>query len=421
MRTVKVFYVLLSVVIGVACFYGLLFIAFSVGDGLLTQKDPAGVCLVLLAMLFGVGGYLALGVKIDRRLVPLALALMIAAIFFTLPIIQTLDDLKDNHKKSYASKHQDDYIVQLNSILQKDDLPMELDSKSSNFDTLYKGNSIWLNFEKANEEPVTEADVNMLLTLLPEVDRDVRIRISFGVYNSDYAGRESSMGFMLDQDKVPENCTISDGYEYLCAKYAANFVPVPSKAVYSTSSRINDSLPEFTFTVYGVKKEPLSSANQIVITNKEASGEIIQELPFNETSTSDTETFGFIMEDMNFDGYLDIRIQADTPAAPNIPYDCWLWDANNSKFIRNSYLEEIQSPEFDTQKQIITSIGRSSASEHFWEEYKYIDGIPTLMKRTEEEINQPQKIIHTVVWELVNGELEITEDYKEAYVDPEGL
>ncbi|ULO05555.1 hypothetical protein H1230_21065 [Paenibacillus sp. 19GGS1-52] len=215
MRIVKVFYVLLSVVIGVGCFYGLLFIAFSVGDGLFTQKDPAGVCMVLIAMLLGVGGYLALGVKLDKRLVPLALALMIATVIFTLPIIQTLDDLKDKHKKSYASKHQDDYIVQLNSILQKDDSPMELDSKSSNFDTPYYDNSIRLNFVKSNEEPITETDVDRLLNLLPEVDREISIRISFGRYNSDYAGRELSMGFTLDQDKVLERSNRAHGYALL--------------------------------------------------------------------------------------------------------------------------------------------------------------------------------------------------------------
>ncbi|QWU13802.1 hypothetical protein KP014_17740 [Paenibacillus sophorae] len=51
---------------------------------------------------------------------------------------------------------------------------------------------------------------------------------------------------------------------------------------------------------------------------------------------------------------------------------------------------------------------------------KYINGIPTLMKRTEEKINSQQKTVHTMVWEIVNSEFKLTEDYNEPYVDPEG-
>lgn len=119
---------------------------------------------------------------------------------------------------------------------------------------------------------------------------------------------------------------------------------------------------------------------------------VFQELSFEETNTLDNQSFGFVIEDMNFDGYPDIRIQEDTPAAPNIPYYCWLWDVNSSQYVRNYDLEMITSPEFDSEKQMITSFGRASAAEHYWSIYKYIEGVPTLIKNTTETIDLDNKI-----------------------------
>lgn len=185
--------------------------------------------------------------------------------------------------------------------------------------------------------------------------------------------------------------------------------------LFKTKSRIHTSLPEFTFRIYGFKKEPLNSANKIVISKKDEKERLVQEIKFDKTETPDDESFGFVIEDMNFDGYSDIRIQQDIPAAPNIPFYYWLWDVDSSQFVPNTDLEMITSPEFDFEKKIITSFGRASAVEHFWEVYKYIDGIPTLIKETYEVIDPDNEVVHTTVTELVNNEMKLTEKYDEPW------
>ncbi|MFE4710375.1 MULTISPECIES: hypothetical protein [unclassified Paenibacillus] len=95
MKTIKIVYLLFSIVVGIACFYGLLTIAFSTGDGLLSHKDPALATWTGIAVVLGVGGYLFLGIKLDRRLLPSALALMIFGLFAGLPALQLFDSLRD--------------------------------------------------------------------------------------------------------------------------------------------------------------------------------------------------------------------------------------------------------------------------------------------------------------------------------------
>ncbi|OBZ12009.1 hypothetical protein A8L34_17000 [Bacillus sp. FJAT-27264] len=324
MKTIKIAYLIFSIVIGIASFYGLLTIAFSTGDGLLSHKNPALATWTGIALVLGVGGYLVLGMKLDRKLLPSALTLVIFGLFVGLPALQLFGDLKDTWKKYYASKHEHPYLVQIDRIIQNSNLPMKLNLKSSNYDSLYYEGSISLNVEKTTEEPVAKTELNTLLNLLPEAAKDIHIRVAFGSYSSEPGMQEPRVSFTISPDKELENCSASPGYESLCYRYDKDTGFDPTEVLYSNSTSINAALPPFTFTVYGVKKEILSTVTRITVTNPDDKDKFIQELIFDETSTQDDHAFGFVLEDMNFDGYLDVRIQADTPAGPNIPYYCWL-------------------------------------------------------------------------------------------------
>ena len=70
----------------------------------------------------------------------------------------------------------------------------------------------------------------------------------------------------------------------------------------------------------------------------------------------------FIIEDLNFDGYRDLRLMADRPAGPNIPYLYWLFDPQQSQFERNEALEQVTAPEVDEANQQLISNWRSGAA-----------------------------------------------------------
>src|SRR5215211_5221367 len=61
----------------------------------------------------------------------------------------------------------------------------------------------------------------------------------------------------------------------------------------------------------------------------------------------------FIVEDVNFDGYNDIRLLQFLPAAPNLPYYYWLYNPAKQNFQPQKDLEEITSPTFDPIEKLI--------------------------------------------------------------------
>jgi len=193
-------------------------------------------------------------------------------------------------------------------------------------------------------------------------------------------------------------------------------IPEPGLAVIHEFSKIHPDMPESLFKVYGqVVTQDLYSADTIEVYEAGQPEKLLQQLSLA-TSTRDGTTLGLVLEDMNFDGYLDIRIQADSPAGPNIPYYYWLWDQKKGKYMANTELEFITSPEFDHDSQTIQSMVRDYSGLFIENTYRYVEGVPTLIKRVEWELNPANDLWHVTVKELRGQQLVITKQYEEAMV-----
>lgn len=64
---------------------------------------------------------------------------------------------------------------------------------------------------------------------------------------------------------------------------------------------------------------------------------------------------GFEVLDLNFDGFLDIRVLRAAPAGENKSYQNWLWSNEEGKFVAAPGLDDIVSPKFDADDQEIVS------------------------------------------------------------------
>lgn len=178
--------------------------------------------------------------------------------------------------------------------------------------------------------------------------------------------------------------------------------------------KIHPSLPEYLFKVFGERKGSTIYANKIDIYKISEKEEKIQEIIFSDARTLDDRQIGTYIEDMNFDGYKDIRVQCGTPPGPNIPYFYWLWDKDSSEYKKNKELEELTSPEFDYVNKVITSFNRGSVASYREREYKYIDKRLTLIKETERVAAPEIKGWHVTIKELINNELQVTKKFDEA-------
>jgi hypothetical protein len=113
----------------------------------------------------------------------------------------------------------------------------------------------------------------------------------------------------------------------------------------------------------------------------------------------------FIIEDIDFDGYNDIRLLQFIPAAPNLPYYYWTYNPITQKFQRQKALEEITSPDFDAKNKLIYSFWRGSCCDHGHSTYKYINGKPTLIE--EAEIKEEEGKVIATLKKLVNGKMKL--------------
>jgi hypothetical protein len=113
----------------------------------------------------------------------------------------------------------------------------------------------------------------------------------------------------------------------------------------------------------------------------------------------------FIVEDINFDGYNDIRLLQFLPAAPNLPYYYWTYNPATQRFQRQKALEEITSPDFDPKKKLIYSFWRGSCCDHGLSTYRYINGKPTLIE--ESEVKEEDGRVISTIKKLVNGKMKL--------------
>lgn len=139
----------------------------------------------------------------------------------------------------------------------------------------------------------------------------------------------------------------------------------------------------------------------------------MQELVFSDTSTPDGNQLGIVIEDMNFDGNKDIRIQQFLPATANVLYYYWLWDKETSKYLKNNELEKITSPIFDSESKSINSNVKENAGTYYDYEYKYVDSKPTLIRKTERIADLEKNVWHITIKELIEKEMKVTKKYDE--------
>lgn len=119
----------------------------------------------------------------------------------------------------------------------------------------------------------------------------------------------------------------------------------------------------------------------------------------------------FLINDINFDGLPDFMVRQFLPAAPNIPYYWWYFNSSTQQFERDTALEEITSPEFDTEQKLIISSWRAGYGDYGSSKYKYIDGRITLIEEFEDVIDSEEYPGKTVLThkKLINGELKLVE------------
>lgn len=109
----------------------------------------------------------------------------------------------------------------------------------------------------------------------------------------------------------------------------------------------------FDFELIGdVSEDKMKTVVAINVVNK-SDGTPFQQLDGFEAVVQENEQV--IVEDLNFDGYADIRLLQYLPEDTNIPFFYWLYNPSTKKYERNKELEVVRSPSVDQVNEFILS------------------------------------------------------------------
>jgi len=182
--------------------------------------------------------------------------------------------------------------------------------------------------------------------------------------------------------------------------------PVSVAPKWTQKDTIHRTLPEFVFKFIGEGLEPDAVVIKAIEIYRDNKSEPFQTLVVSE---HEANTPVLEIEDINFDGYKDIRLVAFRPAGPNIPYFYWLFEPKTARFFYSEAFSVITSPEVDVEKQLIKSFWRDGAARHGTSHYKVIDYKPILVWQ-EEEIFQDDNRVKVIVRERVGGKMKIVSE-----------
>ena len=178
---------------------------------------------------------------------------------------------------------------------------------------------------------------------------------------------------------------------------------------------IHPSLNEFAFKLDCYEDDMQMYYTKTIRISDTKTGKEIQTLKTNEfndgadAQTTSRDAVELLIEDLNFDGFADIRINSFVSAGPNNTYICWLWDTEKDQFVYNKTLSEIIALKVDPKNKWLHSYSRINAATYREEFYKYMNGKPTLYKIIEEQFDDNGQTAEVVIQELKNGQLIETE------------
>ena len=161
--------------------------------------------------------------------------------------------------------------------------------------------------------------------------------------------------------------------------------------------------------------------HSIVITREDTGGEVqrIHLNPPAETFADQEYGFGLVLEDMDFDGFADMRLMQYVSAGINIPYHCWLWDPLTHCFVYNEALSAISSPIFDPVGRQVLGFATGGAAEYIDTVYEYRGAELALVGRVTSGYDYEGGTLIVTTEELRDGQMTVTGTTKESLLQPE--
>lgn len=222
--------------------------------------------------------------------------------------------------------------------------------------------------------------------------------------------------------KKKNNGKIKVWHKMLCLLHigAFSFLPVMADEIIQTPfskeirQKINPDMNDFIFKLDGYEEGHGDCYTKTITIIDAKTGKKIQTIDTKEFNDGDyaqspsSDLTEIIIEDLDFDNFADIRINAFLTAGANRLFICWLWDTKKKQFVYDSPLSEVINLEVYSEDKSLYSFARVDAATHRIEILKFINNKLTVVEVSEShsEYNDDGTITTEVVTrELKNGQL----------------
>jgi hypothetical protein len=184
--------------------------------------------------------------------------------------------------------------------------------------------------------------------------------------------------------------------------------------LWSQTLKIHPDLPDFTFELTGVLKGKTANLKTLKVyrtkpdnshppqvIKETKSFQIITEL--DTPMKADEVDKYFKTEDVNFDGYLDLRLM-ETATTENSHYRFWLFNPKMAIFVENTDLKELPSLTIDADKKQIIATWKDSTTHEGTDYYQFINS-KLLLIRQELKDYLEAGVYQLTIKERHNGEM----------------
>ncbi len=183
---------------------------------------------------------------------------------------------------------------------------------------------------------------------------------------------------------------------------------------------LKDDMPPFTFTLTYRQDTSADGVGFFCTSGIQVASQdgkqILQQIALNpEAQSYESETLGFALEDMDFDGYKDMRIIGLLPAGANVPYICFLWNPSNNQFVFNEALTQLSSPSFDPANQLVHSADIAGGGEYVDTTYTIADGALSMVARVTTTYDVQNGIVFTTTEEMLDGQMRVVSKTEEPW------
>ena len=172
---------------------------------------------------------------------------------------------------------------------------------------------------------------------------------------------------------------------------------------------IHDGLPVYNFYLRG--NVEYNTINQIEITKGIESKVLVQKLEVGMGEPPYRDAKFFVAEDINFDGYKDIKLMSFWGATGNTGHTYWLFDSSKNLFIENKDLAELSNPKPDLATKTIWthSVGGMAGCIYNNGTYKFdANGKLILIHSEKQDWVEETKSFTKTINELKNGEMVVS-------------